>query len=136
MCRLPIYSFYTEVFCSFVPLIYGFFSCTQNSAYAYHLHFCWRTAYQGSAYRIPSKMAGIRRTEKGGYSLSIGMTHDFDVLPRSCMHKINKEVLQYHSFVDFQHFKEQPVLYTAKPAKACSYLCDVTVAPPASNNLL
>ena len=70
MCSLPIYSFYTEVFCSFVPLIYGFFSCrTQNSAYAYHLHFCWRTAYQGSAYRIPSKKVGIRRTEKGGYSL-------------------------------------------------------------------
>ena len=39
-------------------------------AYAYHLHFRWRTAYQGSAYRIPSIKVGIRRTEKGGYSLS------------------------------------------------------------------
>ena len=69
MCLLPIYSFYTEVFCSFV-LINGFFSFrTQNSVYAYHLHFCWRTAYQGSAYRIPSKKVGIRRTKKGGYSL-------------------------------------------------------------------
>ena len=50
------------------------FSCrTQNLAYAYHLHFRWRTAYQGSAYRIPSKKVGIRRTEKGGYSLITGM---------------------------------------------------------------
>ena len=36
------------------------------------MHFCWRTAYQGSAYRIPSKKVGVRRTEKGGYSLSCG----------------------------------------------------------------
>ena len=55
-----------------MPLILRIFSCrTQNSAYAYHLHFCWRTAYQGSAYRIPSKKVGIRRTEKGGYSLVV-----------------------------------------------------------------
>ena len=66
---------FIQKFCSFVPLIYEFLSCrTQNSAYAYHLHFCWRTAYQGSAYRIPSKKVGIRRTEKGGYSLVIVMT--------------------------------------------------------------
>ena len=66
-------SYLFVLYSRFVPLILRIFSCrTQNSAYAYHLHFCWRTAYQGSAYRIPSKKVEIRRTEKGGYSLHLG----------------------------------------------------------------
>ena len=63
---------FIQPLCSFSPLILRIFSCrTHNLAYVYHLHFRWRTAYQGSAYRIPSKKVGILRTEKGGYSLSI-----------------------------------------------------------------
>ena len=90
---------------SFLPLILRIFSCrTQNLAYAYHLHFRWRTAYQGSAYRIPSKKVGIRRTKKGGYSL---MIHDFCRFQQGLRKTLVPNILICCAFIFLHSFRSK-----------------------------
>ena len=78
-----MYSFNTQVFISVqvkIPQISGVgvgggvICKTQNPAYAYYLRFRRRSAYKGTAYRIPAKNGRNPAYQKVGYRLSYSIS--------------------------------------------------------------